>query len=58
MRELDDEFFRLYETATNGLITRQYIDPDEQPALAQRYGVTEDGDRSSSPMSTPTAQPT
>jgi len=43
IRELDDEFFRLYETATKGLITRQYIDPEEQPALAQRYGVTEEG---------------
>ncbi|MCC6803953.1 MAG: Gldg family protein [Anaerolineae bacterium] len=41
-REIDDAFFRLYETATNGLISRQYIDPDEQPALAQYYGVTED----------------
>lgn len=42
-RELDDEFFRLYEADTNGLITRQYIDPDQEPALAQRYGVTQDG---------------
>ncbi len=41
-REVDDEFFRLYEAATDGKITRQYIDPDEQPAMAQRYGVTED----------------
>ncbi len=42
-REVDDEFFRLYESDTNGLITRQYIDPDEQPALAQRYGASTDG---------------
>ncbi len=42
-RELDDEFFRLYEAATNGLISRQYIDPDQEPAVAQRYGVTSDG---------------
>ncbi|MFN8448545.1 MAG: Gldg family protein [Anaerolineae bacterium] len=41
-REIDDEFFRLYESDTDGLITRVYIDPDEQPALAQYYGVTED----------------
>ncbi len=41
-RQVDDEFFRLYTTATNGLIERLYIDPDEQPALAQRYGVIED----------------
>lgn len=43
VREVDDQFFRLYEAETNGLISRQYIDPDEQPALAQRYGVTTDG---------------
>ncbi len=42
LRELDDEFYRLYESETNGLISRQYINPDEQPALAQRYGVTGD----------------
>lgn len=41
-REIDDEFFRLYEAATDSKITREYIDPDEQPALAQRYGVTQD----------------
>lgn len=42
-REVDDEFFRLYEADTKGMITRQYIDPDEQPALAQRYGASTDG---------------
>ena len=42
-REIDDQFFRLYETASDGLVTRLYIDPDEQPALASRYGVEEDG---------------
>ncbi len=42
-REIDDQFFRLYETASDGLVTRLYIDPDEQPALASRYGVAEDG---------------
>lgn len=43
LRETDDQFFRLYETQTNGLITREYIDPDQQPAMAQRFGVTFDG---------------
>lgn len=43
LRAVDDQFFRLYEVATNGLITRQYIDPDEQPALAQRFNVPFDG---------------
>ncbi|MDL1900846.1 hypothetical protein FBR02_08760 [Anaerolineae bacterium CFX9] len=42
-REIDDQVFRLYETETDGLIRRQYINPDEQPALAQRYGLTQDG---------------
>ncbi len=41
-REVDDEFFRLYTSATNGHIHRVYIDPDEQPALAQKYGVNGD----------------
>jgi hypothetical protein len=42
-RAIDDQIFQLYQTATNGLITREYINPDEQPALARRYGVTTDG---------------
>jgi ABC-type uncharacterized transport system involved in gliding motility auxiliary subunit len=42
-REIDDQFFRLYEAATNGRISRQYINPDEQPALAQRFGIYSDG---------------
>lgn len=41
-REIDDQFFRLYETLSDGMVTRAYIDPDEQPALASRYGVTQD----------------
>lgn len=42
VREIDDQFFRLYETATNGIITRRYYDPEEFPALAASYGVTQD----------------
>lgn len=42
-REVDDQYFRLYEADTNGMITREYINPDEQPAVAQRFGVTNDG---------------
>lgn len=42
-RELDDQFFRLYTTATNGLIERNYIDPEQNPAMADRFGVQEDG---------------
>jgi ABC-type uncharacterized transport system involved in gliding motility auxiliary subunit len=42
-REVDNQFFLLYETATNGLITRQYIDPNQEPALAQRFGAYSNG---------------
>jgi hypothetical protein len=38
-REIDDQFFRLYETASQGLIRRVYIDPDEAPAMAAAFGV-------------------
>ncbi|MBE0689277.1 MAG: Gldg family protein, partial [Anaerolineae bacterium] len=39
VREIDNQFFRLYETETNGLIRRQYIDPDEAPAVAASFGA-------------------
>ena len=38
-REIDDQFFRLYESESNGMITRQYIDPIQQPALATAFGA-------------------
>jgi hypothetical protein len=48
LREQDDQFFRLYEVATNGRIQRRYINPDEQPAIrenfGQRFGNIADGD--------------
>ncbi len=44
LRETDDQFFRLYETATEGRITRRYIDPNEEPALAQRFNAFRNGD--------------
>jgi ABC-type uncharacterized transport system len=43
-REVDDPFFRLYEIETNGLVQREYIDPNEQPALAQKFNVTVDSE--------------
>jgi ABC-type uncharacterized transport system involved in gliding motility auxiliary subunit len=43
LREVDDQFFRLYETATEGQITRRYIDPNQEPALAQRFGAYANG---------------
>ncbi len=42
LREIDDQYWRLYETASDGMIRRQYYDPEEVPALAQQFGVTED----------------
>ncbi|MCL4250252.1 MAG: Gldg family protein [Anaerolineae bacterium] len=41
LRAIDDQFFRLYETETNGLIRRVYIDPDEAPAVAASFGATD-----------------
>ncbi len=43
-REIDDQFFRLYEEGSDGKISRNYIDPDEQPAMAQKFGITSDGE--------------
>src|SRR5690606_24374152 len=42
-REVDDQIFRLYEAEPNGLSSREYINPDEQPALAQRFGAYTNG---------------
>jgi hypothetical protein len=47
-REQDDPFLRLYDVATNGLIHRRYVNPDEEPAILenfmQRFGLISDGD--------------
>lgn len=42
-RQIDDQFFRLYETATEGQISREYIDPVAQPGIAARFRAN-DGD--------------
>ncbi len=42
-REVDDQIFRLYEAATDAAISRNYINPDDEPALAQRYGAYTNG---------------
>jgi hypothetical protein len=42
-REIDDQFFRLYEVETDGMIYREYIDPVEQPAVAESFQAA-DGD--------------
>ncbi len=44
IREIDDQYWRLYETASDGMIRRQYYDPEEFPALAQQFGVTSDSE--------------
>lgn len=43
LQETDDQFFRLYSAETNDMISREYINPNDQPALAQRYGAVTDG---------------
>jgi hypothetical protein len=43
LRETDDQFFRLYEAATDGLIRRVYYDPLEVPAIAERFNASIDG---------------
>jgi ABC-2 type transport system permease protein len=43
VRDLDDQYWRQYEVISDGRITRQYIDPVEQPALAAAYEA-QDGD--------------
>lgn len=37
LREVDDQYWRLYEEASGGRIHRVYIDPLVQPAIANRY---------------------
>ena len=36
-REIDDQYFQLYEEASGGRISRRYIDPLEEPGLAEPY---------------------
>jgi ABC-2 type transport system permease protein len=36
-RTVDDQYFQLYEQETNGFIQRVYINPIEQPGIAERY---------------------
>jgi ABC-type uncharacterized transport system involved in gliding motility auxiliary subunit len=44
LRQLDDQFFRLYSVASNDRITREYIDPNEQPAIAEKFNAANEGD--------------
>jgi ABC-type uncharacterized transport system involved in gliding motility auxiliary subunit len=41
LREVDDQIFRLYEDATDGLITRLYVDPVASPGVAASFGAQE-----------------
>lgn len=36
-REIDDSYFQLYESATNGHIYTRYINPIEEPAFSSRF---------------------
>ena len=42
-REIDDQFFRQYEVESDGLVTREYIDPIQEPTRAEFFGAR-DGD--------------
>lgn len=44
LRELDALIVRLYESETDGQITSQYINPDENPAIAQQFKLQTDGE--------------
>jgi hypothetical protein len=44
LRQVDDQFFRLYSVATNDLISREYIDPNEQPGLQAQFNASNEGD--------------
>lgn len=43
-RALDDQFLRQYQIESDGQVVVEYIDPVQQPAVAQRFGVAENGD--------------
>ncbi|RMG73412.1 MAG: hypothetical protein D6711_10890 [Chloroflexi bacterium] len=43
VRELDDQFFRQYTVESNGHVSRVYVDPIAQPAIADRFNAR-DGD--------------
>ena len=36
-REIDDQYFQLYETASGGRIQRLYVDPLEEPGIAEPF---------------------
>jgi hypothetical protein len=44
LRELDALIVRLYESATDGWITSEYINPDDNPAIAQQFELQTDGE--------------
>lgn len=43
VQEVNDQFFRLYTTASDGMVSREYIDPIRNPALATSFQAR-DGD--------------
>lgn len=38
-REVDDQYFQLYEEASSGWIRRRYVDPIVEPGFAERYSI-------------------
>jgi len=43
-REIDEQYFNLYTTASDGNITYKLYDPDLQRTIAESFGVQYDGD--------------
>lgn len=43
-REIDEQFFNLYVTQTDGRVSVKLYDPNAQPAIAEAFGVQYDGD--------------
>lgn len=44
VRELDASIVRLYEDATNGLITSAFYNPNDEPVLAEQFQLQVDGE--------------
>jgi ABC-type uncharacterized transport system involved in gliding motility auxiliary subunit len=44
IRSIDDQWLRQYETESDGRVQVEYINPQEEPATAQRFGYRASGD--------------
>jgi ABC-type uncharacterized transport system involved in gliding motility auxiliary subunit len=44
LRERDDQFLRQYQVQSEGIIQVEYIDPIQNPAIAENFGIREEGE--------------